>query len=195
METDSHIKGGLQVVTVISNTWQQSIRFYTKALGYQIRHSGHLTTSQQTIFGENLGQYALLGHIDGAVVRLIELNDKEAIPNRIGANPWDNGLAVMEAGTPDVDKAYWKVMKNKFGAVAPPTEFDCEGPEPLGYVLMKSTAFIGPSGEQIFVTQIVNRKGGVSLLKEQAIDSINTPANAVISLKNREQQQFYADLL
>jgi hypothetical protein len=60
---------------------------------------------------------------------------------------------------------------------------------------MRSTAFIGLSGEQVFVTQIVNRRGGTSLLKEKAVDGINTPANVVISLKNREQQAFYKRVL
>jgi hypothetical protein len=60
---------------------------------------------------------------------------------------------------------------------------------------MRSTAFIGPAGEQLFVTQIVGRKGGVSLLKEQSVDGINSPANAVISLATREQQQQYANVL
>jgi hypothetical protein len=195
MFTETHIIGSLQAITVLTNTWQQSIRFYCQALGYQIRQSGKISEKQKEIFGAKLGQYVLLGHQEGSVIRLIELEDVYAEPNRIGANPYDNGLCVMEAGTPDVDQAYWRVIRNKFGAIAPPTQFDCEGPEPLGYVLMKSTAFIGPSGEQIFVTQIVDRKGGVSLLKEKAIDGINTPANAVISLKDRKQQAFYNEVL
>jgi hypothetical protein len=47
-------------------------------------------------------------------------------------------------------------------------------------VVMKSAAFIGPAGEQLFVTQIVRRKGGVSLLKESAVEGVNAPANIVI---------------
>lgn len=189
------LKGGLLAVTIVSNTWSQSYRFYKDALGYSVLEEGVLTVQQKAIFGVGLNRFCLFGHSEGSVVRLIETLDNQAIPNRIGANPWDNGLGVIEAGTPDVDAAYWQVIRNKFGAIAPPTTFDCEGPEPLGYVLMKSTAFIGPSGEQIFVTQIVDRKGGVSLLKEQSVKGINTPANAVISLENREQQFFYDKIL
>ena len=150
---------------------------------------------QKKQFGNKLKRYILLGHTGGSVVRLIETTDKTAVPNRIGARPWDNGLCVFEAGTPDVERAYFKVLRARFGAICTPSEFDCEGPEPLGYILMRSTAFIGPAGEQVFVTQIVNRKGGTSLLKEKAVDGINVPANVVISLKSREQQAFYKRVL
>lgn len=190
-----HIEGGLQAVSIVTNTWHQSTRFYTEGLGYRVLEGGHLSDNQRKAFGAQLGKYALLGHEEGSVIRLIETSDSEAMPNRMGAKPWDNGLGVVEAGTPNVDAAYWKVLRARFGAIVPPLQFDCEGPEPLGYVLMKSTAFIGPSGEQVFVTQIVGRKGGVSLLKEKAVEGINAPANAVISLKNREQQQWYANVL
>jgi catechol 2,3-dioxygenase-like lactoylglutathione lyase family enzyme len=194
--TSAHITGALQAVTVVTNCWAQSIRFYTEGLGYQILQQGHLTLRQREIFGYHLDKFALLGYeAEGSVVRLIETHNAAAIPNRIGAKPWDNGLCVIEAGTSDVENAYFKVLRARFGAIAPPTEFDCEGPEPLGYVLMRSTAFIGPSGEQLFVTQIVGRKGGVSLLKEKTIDGINAPANAVISLATRQQQQQYEDVL
>jgi hypothetical protein len=192
----SHIIGSLQAVSVVSNTWFQSERFYTEGLGYQKLQEGTLSQAQQQVFGTQLGRFALFGHAEGSVVRLIENTNSKARPMRVGARPWDCGAAVFEAGTPDVDKAYWKVLRAKFGAIAPPTQFDCEGPEPLGWILMKSTAFIGPSGEQIFVTQIVNRKGGTSLLKEKSVDGINTPANFVISLKNRAiQQQFWGDVI
>ena len=191
----SHITGALQAVSVVTNCWRQSLRFYTDALGYQVLEKGELSEIQKSIFGKHLSKYALLGHAEGSVVRLIKTTDKSAVPNRIDARPWDNGLCVIEAGTPDVEAAYLKVLRARFGAIAPPTEFDCEGPEPLGYILMRSTAFIGPAGEQLFVTQIVGRKGGVSLLKEKAVDGINAPANAVISLATREQQKQYADVL
>ena len=190
-----HITGALQAISVVTNCWQQSIRFYTDGLGYQILEKGNLSVNQKEIFGQYLNQYVLLGHAEGSVIRLIETTDESAVPNRIGARPWDNGLCVIEAGTPDVEGAYLKVLRARFGAIAPPTEFDCEGPEPLGYVLMRSTAFIGPAGEQLFVTQIVGRKGGVSLLKEKSVDGINAPANAVISLSTRNQQKLYADVL
>ena len=193
--TKPHIIGALQAISVVTNTWAQSIRFYTDGLGYQILEEGQLSAIQKTTFGTQLGKYVLLGHAEGSVVRLIETSNAAALPNRIGARPWDNGLCVIEAGTPDVDKAYLKVLRARFGAIAPPTEFDCEGPEPLGYIVMKSTAFMGPAGEQIFVTQIVRRKGGVSLLKEAAVAGINAPANAVISLATRHQQMQYAEVL
>jgi hypothetical protein len=192
----THIIGALQAITIVTNTWQRSLQFYQNGLGYQVLSEGFLSENQKKIFGENLGKYVLLGHKEGSVVRLIELNDSLAIPNRVGARPWDCGMAVFEAGTPDVEKAYEKLIRNRFGALALPTEFDCEGPEPLGYIVMKSTAFIGPSGEQIFVTQIVNRKGGVSLLKEKTVDGINTPANCVISIRNRDiQETFWRDII
>ena len=191
-----HITGALQAISIVTNTWERSLQFYHDGLGYQILSEGQLSKAQKEVFGNNLGKYVLLGHQEGSVVRLIELNDKNALPNRIGARPWDCGMAVFEAGTPNVERAYEKLIRNRFGALALPTEFDCEGPEPLGYILMKSTAFIGPSGEQIFVTQIMGRKGGVSLLKESAIDGINTPANCVLSIQNRKiQKDFWGDIL
>jgi hypothetical protein len=191
----THITGALHAVSVVTNCWNQSLRFYIDGLGYGLLEEGQLSDSQKNTFGKHLSRYALLGHAEGSVLRLIETTNTQATPNRIGARPWDNGLAVIEAGTPDVEAAYWKVLRARFGAIAPPTEFDCEGPEPLGYILMRSTAFIGPAGEQLFVTQIVGRKGGVSLLKEKSVDGINSPANAVISLATREQQQKYAEIL
>jgi hypothetical protein len=176
-----HISGALKAVTIITNTWEQSLRFYKDGLGYQLLEISNLSEVQRANFGTNLGKYALLGHKEGSVVRVIETSDKNALPNRLGANPWDCGMAVFEAGTPNIDKAYLKVIRAKFGALATPTEFDCEGPEPLGYVLMKSTAFIGPSG---------------SLLKEQAVDGINVPANCVISIKNRKiQEEFWQKII
>ena len=192
----THITGVLQAISIITNTWERSLQFYQDGLGYQILSEGQLSKAQKEVFGDNLSRYVLLGHAEGSVVRLIELSDKNALPNRIGARPWDCGMAVFEAGTPDVERAYEKLIRNRFGALALPTEFDCEGPEPLGYVLMKSTAFIGPSGEQVFVTQLVSRKGGVSLLKENSVDGINTPANCVISIQNRKiQKEFWGDIV
>ena len=192
----THITGALQAISIVTNTWERSLQFYQDGLGYQILLEGELSKAQTEVFGDNLGRYVLLGHEEGSVVRLIELSDRTAIPNRVGARPWDCGMAVFEAGTPDVERAYQKLIRNRFGALALPTEFDCEGSEPLGYVLMKSTAFIGPSGEQVFVTQLVSRKGGVSLLKENSVDGINTPANCVISIQNRKiQKEFWGDIL
>jgi catechol 2,3-dioxygenase-like lactoylglutathione lyase family enzyme len=180
------ISGSLQAVTIVTNTWEQSRRFYGSALGYQVLAEGELSDAQKAMFGEKLGRYCLFGFAQGALVRLIELDDKDALPVRLGANPWDNGLAVLEAGTPDVQAAYFRVLRHRFGAICVPTEFSVSGPEPLGTILIRSTGFMGPSGEQLFVSQIVEREGGVSLLNEKAVDGINAPANVVISLKNRE---------
>lgn len=192
----AHITGALQAITIVTNTWERSQQFYQDGLGYEKLSEGLLTENQRKNFGLNLGKYVLLGHQEGSIVRLIELNDLKAIPNRVGAKPWDCGMAVFEAGTPNVEKSYERLIRNRFGALALPTEFDCEGPEPLGYIVMKSTAFIGPSGEQVFVTQIVGRKGGVSLLKEHSVDGINTPANCVISIQNRDvQEKFWKDII
>jgi catechol 2,3-dioxygenase-like lactoylglutathione lyase family enzyme len=211
MFSDSHIISPLAAITVVSNTVLQSLRFYTEGLGYRLLAEGVLTDRQKASFGKQLNRYFLLGYtvqrdpLEGeggantqgtaSIVRLVETTDKMAEPNRVGANPWDNGLCVFEAGTPDVERAYTKLLRARFGAICPPYEFDCEAPEPLGYILMRSTAFIGPAGEQVFVTQIVNRRGGISLLKEKAVDGINVPANAVISLKSRAQQDFYRRVL
>jgi hypothetical protein len=183
------ISGSLLAATIITNTWEQSNRFYIDALGYQLLAEGELSTAQKAAFGEKLGKYHLLGFEAGAVVRLIELNDPHALPVRYGARPWDNGLAVFEAGTPDVQSAYFRVLRHRFGALCVPTEFSVTGPEPLGHVVIRSTGFMGPSGEQLFVSQIVRREGGVTLLNEKAVDGINAPANAVIALKSREQMQ------
>lgn len=179
------LTGSLQAVSVVTNCRAQSIRFYVQALGYQIQQEGVLNAVQQKAFGRHLGRYTLLGHQEGSLVRLIETSLADALPNRLQARPWDLGMAVIEAGTPDIYKAYYRVLRNRFGAISEPAEFDAEGPEPLGMVVMKSAAFIGPSGEQLFVTQIVRRKGGVSLLKESAVEGINAPANVVISMKDR----------
>jgi hypothetical protein len=190
------LTGSLQAVSVVTNCWAQSMRFYVQALGYQIWQEGVLNAVQRQIFGQHLGRYALLGHAEGSLVRLLETSLTEAPPNRLGARPWDLGMAVIEAGTPDIERAYYRVLRHRFGAISEPAEFDAEGPEPLGMVVMKSAAFIGPAGEQIFVTQIVRRKGGVSLLKESAVEGINSPANVVISMKDRRPiEQFWQPVL
>ena len=182
-----HIVGALQAVTVITNSWAQSIRFYTEALGYKIIERGELTHIQKKTFGRHLGKFALLGYEEGSVVRLIETSNIGALPNRIGAHPWDNGLAVIEACTTDVERAYWKVLRARFGAIAPPGEFDFEplGKQPTG--VLKSAAFIGPSGEQLLVTQtqdcVENGEG------------INAPTTAVISVTTHELQSMYAEVL
>ena len=190
-----HIYGALRAISVVSNCCEQSVRFCTDGLGYQLIEDGFLSDLQRKHFGRHLGKYVLLGHDAGAVVRLFHSSNAQALPNRAGAQPWDNGLAVMECGTPNVQQAYQRLLSQRFGAVVAPLEFDCEGPEPLGYVVMKSTAFVAPAGELIFVTQIVRRQGGVSLLQEAAVAGINTPANAVLSLQSRSQQAWYREML
>ncbi|WP_448520402.1 hypothetical protein [Rhodoflexus sp.] len=190
------LTGSLQAVSVVTNCWQQSLRFYKQALGYHIQKEGTLNAAQRNAFGQHLGRYALLGHEEGSLVRLIESALADALPNRLGARPWDLGMAVIEAGTPDIEEAYYRVLRNRFGAISEPAEFDAQGPEPLGMVVMKSAAFMGPAGEQLFVTQIVRRKGGVSLLKESAVAGINAPANVVISMKDRRPiEQFWQPVL
>jgi catechol 2,3-dioxygenase-like lactoylglutathione lyase family enzyme len=190
------INGPLQAVSIVTNTWAASLQFYGQALGYDLLAEGQLTARQRALFGEHLGRYALLGHAEGAVVRLLETADATAPPHRLGARPWDLGLGVLEAGTPDVLRAYERVLRHRFGAISEPAEFDAEGPEPLGLVVMRSAAFMGPAGEQIFVTQIVRRTGGVSLLKESAVPGINAPANVVVSLRDRAPiEQFWRPVL
>jgi hypothetical protein len=112
----THITGALHAVSVVTNCWNQSLRFYIDGLGYGLLEEGQLSDSQKNTFGKHLSRYALLGHAEGSVLRLIETTNTQATPNRIGARPWDNGLAVIEAGTPDVEAAYWKVLRARFGA-------------------------------------------------------------------------------
>jgi hypothetical protein len=106
------LTGSLQAVSIVTNCWLQSIRFYVQALGYQIRHEGMLNNAQRKAFGEHLGRYALLGHTQGSLVRLLETSLTDAMPNRMGARPWDLGMAVIEAGTTDIDRrttAYYAI--------------------------------------------------------------------------------------
>ncbi|MCS7018497.1 MAG: VOC family protein [Cytophagales bacterium] len=185
------ITGTLQAVSIVTHCWHQSLRFYTDALGYPILQQGLLSLAQRQIFGMHLTRYALLGYEQGSVIRLLETSLSDAVPNRLGARPWDLGMAVVEAGTPDVEAVYYRVLRNRFGAISEPAEFEAEGPEPLGWVMMKSAAFLGPAGEQLFVTQIVRRKGGASLLKESAVKGVNAPANVVISMKDRSPIEIF----
>ncbi|WP_428662617.1 VOC family protein [Runella sp.] len=182
-----HIVGALQAVSVITNSWAQSIRFYTEALGYRIIERGELTHIQKNTFGRHLGKYALLGYDEGSVVRLIETSNIGALPNRIGAHPWDNGLAVMEACTADVERAYWKVLRARFGAIASPGEFDFESFGNQTNSAVKSVAFIGPSGEQLFVTETNDCV--------ERCEGINAPSTAVISVTTHELQSMYAEVL
>ena len=182
----SLINGPLAAVTVVTNTWEQSCRFYGDAFGYSLLGLGELSAEQRTAFGAKLGRYALWGRAEGSVVRLLELNDPQAHPIREGARAFDLGMAIIEGGTPDVEGSYQRVIRCRFGAISSPQDFYAEGPEPLGQVFMRSVAFLGPAGEQVFVTEITRRKGGVSLLKERAVEGINVPGNVAFCLPNRE---------
>ncbi|MCS6969117.1 MAG: hypothetical protein RMJ44_10680 [Cytophagales bacterium] len=179
------LTGSLQAVSIVTNCWHQSLRFYVQGLGYKILRQGVLSPQQREIFGKHLLRYALLGYEQGSVVRLLENCLVDALPNRLDANPWDLGMAVIEVGTTDVEAVYYRLLRNRFGAISEPTVFEAKGDEPLGWVVMKSVAFFGPAGEQIFITQIIRRKGGVSLLRDSAVKGVNTPANVVISTKDR----------
>ncbi len=193
---ESLINGSLRAVTVITNTWAQSCRLYHDAFGYTLQAEGELTAAQKAMFGSKLGRYALWGFEQGAVVRLIELNDPDARPIREGAQPYDPGMAIIEAGTPDVDAAYSRVLRARFGAVSAPKDFYAKGPEPLGEVFMRSVAILGAAGEQVFVTQITQRKGGVSLLNDKAVAGINVPGNVAFSLPNRAAiEQFWTPVM
>ncbi len=190
------INGPLKAVTVVTNSWEQSCRFYGEALGYNLLGEGELSATQKAAFGEKLGRYTLWGYDSGSVVRVLELKDPNARPIREGARPYDSGMAVIEGGTPDIGAAYERVLRCRFGAISAPKTFYVEGPEPLGKVLMKSAAFIGPAGEQIFVTEITSRTGGVSLLKEKAVEGINAPGNIAFCLVNRQPiEQFWGPLV
>lgn len=194
--TNSLISSALQAITVVTNTWQQSFRFYTQGLGYQLLDEGALSSEQKKAFGKNLGKYALLGYEEGAIIRLIELHNPLALPNRFGAKAWDTGLCVFEAGTPDVMELYRKMLSMRFGAISEPLQFTTKGAEPLGEVEMKSFALLAPSGEQLFVTEITRRVGGVSLLKDKAVQGVNVPANVVISMQDRHAMTaFWTEVL
>lgn len=190
------INGPLQAVTVVTNSWEQSCRFYGDALGYNLLGEGQLSTAQKAAFGSKLGRYSLWGYTNGSVVRLIELNDPAARPIREGARAYDTGMAVIEGGTPDIMNAYYRVIRSRFGAISAPQNFYVEGPEPLGKILMKSAAFMGPAGEQVFVTEITKREGGTSLLKEKAVEGINAPGNVAFCLLNRQPiEQFWGPIV
>ena len=190
----SHFSGTALAATIITNTWNQSLRFYTDALGYQIVDAGELTDRQKASFGIHLSNYVLLGQDKGAVVRLINSALADALPNRVQARPWDPGLCVMEIGVANVDAVYESVIKNRFGILAPPTTFSVEGPEPLGFVEMKALAIMAPAGEQIFFTQITNRKGGIPLWEQRKDVNVFPLGNVVLSMENRVAQKFYADV-
>jgi catechol 2,3-dioxygenase-like lactoylglutathione lyase family enzyme len=186
----------LAVVTIVINQLESSKRFYGDALGYKLLEEGTLSEKQKEAYGQHLSGYLLYGHEEGSVIRLLLSDDPTMLPNRMGANPWDLGLAVFEGGCPDIEAVYHRILKNRFGVISEPLEFDSEGPEPLGYLVMKSIGVMGPNGEQMFITEIVKRHGGKSLLKEKAVAGVNVPGNAVISMKDRAPlEQFWRPLL
>lgn len=194
LKPKSHFTGTALGATVITNCWTQSVRFYSKALGYQIVHEGELSSKQKNIYGDHLGKFILFGQDKGAVIRLIETSNQKALPNRLNARPWDPGLCVMEIGIADADALYEHVIRNRFGVLAPPTIFSVTGPEPLGFVEMKPVALLGPSGEQIFLTQITNRKGGVPLWEQRKDINVFPLGNIVLSMEDRKAQQFYEEV-
>ncbi len=194
IKSSSIFQGTALAATILSNTWDQSIRFYKDTLGYSIVGEGELSAAQNNQFGQSLKRYCLFGQDRGAVIRLIELADHKAVPNRLHANPWDPGLAVMEVGVADVDKLYHTIIRNRFGILAPPTTFSVKGPEPLGFVEMRALAVLGPSGEQIFFTQITQREGGTPLWEQRRDINVFPLGNIVLSMKDRNPQQFYKDV-
>jgi hypothetical protein len=157
---------------------------------------GLLNEEQRKAFGPHLSGYLLLGHEQGCVVRVL-LSDNQNLPmQRLGAKPWDTGFSMLEAGCPDVDAAYKRIISQRFGVIAPPLELEMTGPEPLGKVAMKSMNVVGPNGEQVLVTEILRREGGQSMLNERGINGINVPANVVLVMKNRKPfEEFWQALL
>ncbi len=192
--SSSHFSGTALAATIITNTWQQSLRFYTDALGYQIVDEGKLSPQQKEAYGEHLHDYALLGQDKGSVIRLIHSDQVDAKPNRIQARPWDPGLCVMEIGVADVEAVYQSVIRNRFGILAPPTTFSVEGPEPLGYVEMKALAIMAPAGEQLFLTQITDRRGGIPLWEQRRDINVFPLGNVVLSMEDRSTQKFYEEV-
>jgi len=190
----SHFSGTALAATVITNCWGQSLRFYTDALGYQIVDEGELSGAQKKVFGNHLGKYVLLGQDRGSVVRLIESNLKDALPNRLQARPWDPGMCVMEIGVADVESVYLSVIRNRFGVLAPPVKFSVTGPEPLGFVEMYPVAILAPAGEQLFLTQITKREGGIPLWEQRKDINVFPLGNVVLSMEDRSTQKFYADV-
>jgi len=190
----SHFTGTVLAATVITNCWEHSVRFYTSALDYKIVDEGVLSKEQRDIYGIHLGQYILLGQDKGSVIRLIETSNKHALPARLHARPWDPGLCVLEAGVSDVDEIYMSLIRNRFGVLAPPTTFSVEGPEPLGYVEMRAVAILAPAGEQIFLTQITDRKGGIPLWEQRQDIAVFPLGNVAMSLEDRIAQEFYGSV-
>lgn len=190
----SLITGTALAASIITNCWEQSLRFYTQALDYKIVDEGALSENQRNVFGRQLGKYVLLGQDKGSVFRLIKTDDKTAVPARLNARPWDPGLCVMEAGVSNVDDVYMSIIRNRFGVLAPPTTFSVEGPEPLGYVEMRAVPILAPAGEQLFLTQITERKGGIPLWEQRQDIKAFPLGNVVMSMEDRTAQEFYGSV-
>jgi len=177
--------------TIITNSPGRSLSFYCDALGYEVLQKGELDSVQKRTFGQHLSNYILLGHDRGSIVRLLIISDDSALPIRHGARPWDEGMCVMEVGAKDVDLAYQNMIRHRFGVITPPKEFSVTGPEPLGHVVMKAFGTMGPSGEQLFITQITHREGGTNLWEHRKDINVYPPGNIVFSLGDRSVQRFY----
>jgi len=189
--SESIIQGTPLVATIITNSIGRSISFYQDGLKYSVLKRGVLNDRQREVYGSHLSEFVLLGHDSGSIVRLINHDSPDARPIRMCAKPWDIGLCVMEVGAADVEKAYYRLIRNRFGVISPPKEFSVTGPEPLGHVVMKAFGALGPAGEQLFITQITHREGGTPLWKQRKDINVFPPGNIVLSLADREPQKFY----
>jgi len=192
--SDSVFQGTILASSIVTCDIDRSLALYREVLGFQLLDKGQLNTEQKEIFGEDLSNYLLLGHDRGSIIRLLDNNNPKAIPLRQGASPWDPGLAVLEAGTNDVDKIYFDLIRNRFGVISQPKEFSVEGPEPLGYLVMRAVGVMGPSGEQLFLTQIKERAGGTPLWEQRQDINVLPPANVVLSLEDHATQVFYKEV-
>lgn len=188
---ESTFEGTLLAATIVTKNRNESLRFYQDTLGYNIIEEGTLSELQKSTFGKHLINYTLLGHDRASLIRLLETSNHDAHIHRLNAQPWDTGLCVIEAGTPDIERVYVQLLRNRYGVIAPPEEFTVQGPEPLGLIVMKALGIYGPSGEQIFITEIKERHGGTPLWELRNDLIVYPPGNVVISLKNRIAQEFY----
>ena len=190
---DTNFTGTTIAVSIVTASRDASLRFYIDILGYQLIRSSPITKQQKDVYGQSLSECILIGHDKGSIIRLLVTQDQDATPNRIGASPLDTGLCVLEAGSPDVDKIYKRLIENRCGVISRPKLFSVEGPEPLGFMVMKAVGVFGPSGEQLFITQITEREGGTPLWGLRDDIDVFPPGNIVLSLKTREQQAFYKE--
>jgi len=188
---DVNFIGTTIATSVVTKSLQASLRFYHDTLGYQVIEDCQLTQDQKSIYGDHLGRCLIVGHDKGSIIRLLETSNADAQPNRLGATPLDTGLCVMECGSPDVDKIYHTLVKNRYGVISRPKSFSVEGPEPLGYMVMKAIGVFGPSGEQLFITQITERTGGTPLWELRDDIDVYPIGNVVLSMNKKDEQDFY----